>query len=105
MNTDSKVDFDRERLTIKKHLMAFESLRELAIRLMSAYGQLEHKPDDISLWMGIREEEIVFSRLFFYLFGFDVNTSSCKLQDVIAMTAVITRNSNIALNEIFFAVH
>ena len=105
MNADSSIDFDRERLTIKKHLMAFEALRELALRLMSAYSQLEGESHDTSFWMGIREEELVFSRLLLYLFGFDVHASSCDLQEVIAMTAAITRDSNIALGEISLALH
>ena len=105
MNTGSKVDFDREKLTIKKHLMAFEALRELTCRLMSAYSQFEVVSLDTSFLIGIREQELIFSRLLLYLFGFDVHASSCDLHEIIAMTAAITRESNIALGEVSSAVH
>ena len=105
MNADSTTYFDKERLTVKKHLMALEALRKLACRLMSAYSQLEGESDDLSFWMVIREEELIFSRLLLYLFGFDIHASSCDLHEVIAMTAAITRDSNIALGEVSSAVH
>jgi hypothetical protein len=105
MNADNTADFERERLTVKKHLMAFEALRKLARRLMSAYSQLESESHDTNFWMDIREEELIFSRLLLYLFGFDVNASSCDLQEVIAMTAAIITDSNITLGEVSSAVH
>lgn len=102
MNTENTFMLSLEALTLKKHLMAFTALAESVVRLRAAYDQFETGAQDLSLWMGIREEEEVVSRLLFYLFRIKLDATAGELKEVVVMTAAIIQDCpNVAMSECF----
>lgn len=102
MNTENTFSLSQEELTLKKHIMGFMALVDSAVRLMAAYEQLEAGSQNMTLWMSIREEEAIFSRLLFYLFRFNINATACELKEMVRMIAEIIQDcSSLATGECF----